>query len=274
MASLPAPVIALALIALVAGGVLAAARTSPRQMPHRLGLLRTRLTRRTSSAPAPPAVPASSTAPADDTRGQATPVTQPAPAPPGPVTQPVDPGLVQERAPYDSPLLNSAPAPAPDVHHAANAAPALDVEAASPTITGGARSARPVGSPSLSLLRPGSVPRPATETNQAVVTALTQVLEEFGVNAAVTGFTRGPTITRYEITLGPAVKVEKVTALTRNIAYAVKSADVRILSPIPGKSAIGVEIPNTDKDLVSLGDILRSQVAQADHHPMIVGLGK
>ncbi|MER5648355.1 DNA translocase FtsK [Streptosporangium sp. NPDC002524] len=134
--------------------------------------------------------------------------------------------------------------------------------------------AGPYTLPEPQLLRPGTAPKPQTKANTVVVNALTSVMEQFMIDAQVIGFTRGPTVTRYEIELGPAVKVEKVTALTKNIAYAVKSADVRILSPIPGKSAIGVEIPNTDKDLVSLGDILRSPVAQADHHPMIVGLGK
>ncbi|WP_261987311.1 FtsK/SpoIIIE family DNA translocase, partial [Actinomadura sp. HBU206391] len=128
--------------------------------------------------------------------------------------------------------------------------------------------------PTPGLLRPGSVSKPRTKANDVVVSALTGVLEQFDVDAQVTGFTRGPTITRYEIELGPAVKVEKVTALTRNIALSVKSGDVRIISPIPGKSAIGVEIPNADKDIVSLGDVLRSPAATNEHHPMLVGLGK
>ncbi|MEV6065870.1 DNA translocase FtsK [Nocardia sp. NPDC052001] len=128
--------------------------------------------------------------------------------------------------------------------------------------------------PPLTLLTDGEPPKKRSAANESMIEAITEVLVQFKIDAAVTGFVRGPTVTRYEVELGPGVKVEKITALARNIAYAVATENVRLLAPIPGKSAVGIEVPNADRELVRLADVLKAPSTRNDHHPLVIGLGK
>ncbi|MFY9917889.1 MAG: DNA translocase FtsK [Mycobacterium sp.] len=128
--------------------------------------------------------------------------------------------------------------------------------------------------PSLDLLKKGDPPKRRSASNDRMAEAISEVLQQFKVNAAVTGCTRGPTVTRYEVELGPGVKVEKITQLQKNIEYAVATESVRMLAPIPGKSAVGIEVPNTDREMVRLADVLTDPSTRSDHHPLVIALGK
>ena len=128
--------------------------------------------------------------------------------------------------------------------------------------------------PSTDLLLAGTAPKTRTEANDRMIEAITDVFEEFNVNAQVTGFSRGPTVTRYEVELGPGVKVSKITNLQSNLAYAVATDNVRLLTPIPGKSAVGIEVPNADREMVRLRDVLDAPKVSSQDDPMLIGLGK
>jgi len=127
--------------------------------------------------------------------------------------------------------------------------------------------------PPLKLLKSGSAVSTSKKLLQQTATDLTNLLKEHGVEAELTNIVPGPTVTRYEVELAPGVKVSKVTSLSHDIAYALATPDVRLLAPIPGRSAIGIEIPNRQRKLVSLGDVLSSPEAKKENHPLSVALG-
>ena len=128
--------------------------------------------------------------------------------------------------------------------------------------------------PSLDLLELGDPPKQRSAANDRMIEAIGSVFREFNVDAVVTGFTRGPTVTRYEVELGPGVKVEKITNLARTISYAAATDNVRLLTPIPGKSAVGIEVPNSDREMVRLADVLLAPETQKSTNSMLIGLGK
>ncbi|KWX66034.1 DNA translocase FtsK [Mycobacterium sp. NAZ190054] len=184
-------------------------------------------------------------------------------------TEPLDKPAAPAGTPMDNyPLEDDAP-PAPQPAPRPRKKPRKEPELTLDRVVEG-----PYTLPSLDLLVAGDPPKRLTAANQQMTDSITSVLQQFKVDAAVTGCTRGPTVTRYEVELGPGVKVEKITALHRNIAYAVATESVRMLAPIPGKSAVGIEVPNTDREMVRLADVLTDPVTRSDHHPLVIGLGK
>ena len=128
--------------------------------------------------------------------------------------------------------------------------------------------------PPMSLLSRTREQRQDRDAIEAAGEELVDALAAHGVDTTLVGFTMGPTVTRFELELGPGVKVSRVTSLNKDIAYAMASPDVRILAPIPGRSAIGVEVPNRQRALVALGDLLASEEAIAATHPLDVPIGR
>ncbi|HEX2049732.1 MAG TPA: DNA translocase FtsK, partial [Actinomycetota bacterium] len=127
--------------------------------------------------------------------------------------------------------------------------------------------------PALDLLVRGAEQQTSVRSIEDTTAVIEATLREFNVDASVTGYTAGPTVTRFEIELGAGVKVNRVLSLSNELKYALASGELRFLAPIPGRSAIGVEVPNRTRHVVTLGDVLRSRRAQQDRHPLAVALG-
>ena len=128
--------------------------------------------------------------------------------------------------------------------------------------------------PQTELLATGGEREISVRSIEDTITTLEETLEEFQVDASVTGYTAGPTVTRFEVELGSGVKVNKVLSLSNEIKYALASGELRFLAPIPGRSAIGIEVPNRSRQLVTLGDVLRATEAKGESHPLAIPLGK
>jgi S-DNA-T family DNA segregation ATPase FtsK/SpoIIIE len=128
--------------------------------------------------------------------------------------------------------------------------------------------------PSLSILRRAPASAATGRDEKEVMAILDRTLRQFGVDVSVAGASRGPTVTLYEVEVAAGTKVNKVLSLADDIAYALATPDVRIIAPIPGRSAIGIEVPNRVRDFVMLGDVLSSKAAKEEKHPLAVGLGK
>ncbi len=259
-ALVPAPIVIVLLGLLAVFGLLVVTATPLHAVPERIAALFGRFRRQNDEEPAvvelPEAEPVRLRRPARRRQGSMADLD----AEPLPDLAPITPITPAEAAMPAAVRVKPTPAPKPSV----------PVEGMQLRITS------PSGYtlPPVKLLGTGTLGATHTKVNDSVIASLTEVFTQFEIDARVTGFSRGPTVTRYEVELGPAVKVERITGISRNIAYAVASSDVRILSPIPGKSAVGVEIPNADREWVTLGDVLRSHNATSDHHPLIVALGK
>lgn len=228
--------------------------------------------RKLSATKVIPAIPETAHEPRDEpvTPVRATPVSRPVPPAAAPAAQPVP------KAPAAAPAVQpvtKAPATAPAVQPVKSTATAMATRSTLPPATLFS-TGQPYQLPSTELLVDGEEPKGQSESNDEMIGAIEGVLSQFKIDAAVTGYTRGPTVTRYEIELGPGVKVEKVTALQRNLAYAVATDNVRILAPIPGKSAVGIEVPNTDREMVRLADVLNDPSTAGKDNPMLIGLGK